>query len=435
MTSRNKMNNNNDSTMTTNTPSRIRSSSYDSTHSYSSGGANGNSSDDYTDDDNEIHEKEENAFGPTIIHSNNKQTKRNSRGRNRRRRNHNPNRNTSINKRSSSYIRIVVYIFIMGLLMCMTITTIIVNHISTTLSSSNDPYMNIQNKFSSPSSLMMLRHAVQNVIRRHNHPYDHNITNDNNNSTDISNNINTSTTILNNNAIIDNNSIEKSNYNNILMNELNKILIGFNESDNGKEQIYTLVKEALGIQSLTELNDYETIIKQLPNISDIIKLYGSKPIVYGLETCSIFQNKSGIDLAQHFVSVAGTFNTGTNIMSELLIANCYMPERYKKYHTAGVRWQVIWGKHTPIYNETYRQIHKTGLYISSNTTATNDSSSSHELLADNVFPAVMIRDPYKWMQSVCIFYYYYCSLILFFKYFPYFIYIHSFVFFSFSNNN
>lgn len=53
----------------------------------------------------------------------------------------------------------------------------------------------------------------------------------------------------------------------------------------------------------------------------------------------------------------------------------------------GVRWQVLWGKHTPVHNETFRQGHRTY----------NDSA----LTANAIFPAVMVRDPYKWMQSMC----------------------------------
>jgi hypothetical protein len=87
-------------------------------------------------------------------------------------------------------------------------------------------------------------------------------------------------------------------------------------------------------------------LAQLPKWSDIAALYGSEPVFVGLDTCRTFQESP--NPAEHFVSTAGTFNTGTNLMAELLIANCQMPARVLKYgrKQRGVRWQVLWGKRT-----------------------------------------------------------------------------------------
>jgi hypothetical protein len=128
---------------------------------------------------------------------------------------------------------------------------------------------------------------------------------------------------------------------------------------------------------------------RLPQWSDVTALYGSKPVFVGLESCKRFQSM-GI-AADHFVSVAGTFNTGTNALSENLIANCHMPKRIKKYgaRNRGVRWQVNWGKHTPVGDEQFRQGHRTY------------NTTDPSLATDNIFPGVAIRDPYKWMQSMC----------------------------------
>ena len=130
-----------------------------------------------------------------------------------------------------------------------------------------------------------------------------------------------------------------------------------------------------------------TTLAKLPSWSEVIALYGDKPILYGYpEECTRFQNQPNASF--HFVSTAGTFNTGTNLMAELLIANCHLPEHEKAFNGGpGVRWQVSWGKHTPVHNETYRLIHR--VYEDKN------------VIAQHMFPAVMVRDPYKWMQSMC----------------------------------
>ena len=69
-------------------------------------------------------------------------------------------------------------------------------------------------------------------------------------------------------------------------------------------------------------------------------VYGKEPIIYGLDTCELFRESS--DPADHFLAVAGTFNSGTNLLSELLIHNCHLPARMAKYGSIneGIRWQV-----------------------------------------------------------------------------------------------
>ena len=146
-------------------------------------------------------------------------------------------------------------------------------------------------------------------------------------------------------------------------------------------------------------------------------LYGPEPVVYGLDTCASFRDSS--DPADHFIGVAGTFNSGTNLLSELFIHNCHMPARMTKYGSIneGIRWQVrtsllpfhitntlenliviqtslffnsaslAWGKHTPVYDEEFRQRHKV--------------SSGDDIPANNVFPVIAIRDPAVWAASMC----------------------------------
>ena len=106
------------------------------------------------------------------------------------------------------------------------------------------------------------------------------------------------------------------------------------------------------ITSLASLTDSQiSLLQDLPTWSEVKSMYYSnsvddngnaKPIVYGLELCEPFQNHS--PRWDHFVSTAGTFNTGTNFMAELLIANCHMQDRMDHYgaKNRGVRWQVPW---------------------------------------------------------------------------------------------
>jgi hypothetical protein len=159
-----------------------------------------------------------------------------------------------------------------------------------------------------------------------------------------------------------------------------------------QDPIRQLLIEALGNNGKLQEIDPETM-QRLPTVQDVTALYGPTPVVLGLETCDTFQHSGIMDVAEHLVSVAGSFNTGTNLLAELLIANCYMPERRSKYGTHGVRWQVLWGKHTPVDDESFRRSHRT--YI-------NETGHNKEppIVPEALFPAVTIRDPFKWMQSV-----------------------------------
>jgi hypothetical protein len=158
---------------------------------------------------------------------------------------------------------------------------------------------------------------------------------------------------------------------------------GRNERDpsEDKEPILKILKEA-GFDDIDE----ETM-KMLPTWTEGTTLYGDHPRIYGLDQCKVFQSMS--EPAEHFLGVAGTFNSGTNLMAELLIQNCEMKARMKKYgqEDTGVRWQVPWGKHSPVGDDHYRQTHKT--------------KKNQDVDTNNILPAVMIRDSYVWMHSIC----------------------------------
>lgn len=148
-----------------------------------------------------------------------------------------------------------------------------------------------------------------------------------------------------------------------------------------KERILQLFIEA----GLKDMDD--ATYAALPKWSDVTKMYGNEPRILGLEKCQAFQNKG--NRWDHFVSTAGTFNSGTNLMAEMLIHNCHMQDRMDKLgaQNRGVRWQVPWGKHTPPGDEQYRVEHK--------------SKKDQNVDANMILPAVTIRDPYYWMQSMC----------------------------------
>jgi hypothetical protein len=178
-----------------------------------------------------------------------------------------------------------------------------------------------------------------------------------------------------------------------------KVVTGKVENDPIRQLLMEALGSGDGKQQQQQQQDSAAIdemtIQRLPSVHDVTTLYGPTPVVLGLDTCDVFQHHHPtiLDAAEHLVSVAGSFNTGTNLLAELLIANCYIPERQAKYHTSGVRWQVLWGKHTPVDDETFRVSHRT---------YKNETGPNHEpaITADMIFPAITIRDPFKWMQSV-----------------------------------
>lgn len=147
----------------------------------------------------------------------------------------------------------------------------------------------------------------------------------------------------------------------------------------GKEEIIAILQDAVGVHELDDAT-----VRRLPTWQSIVARYGTKPKIFGLDTCHTFQTT--IPPEESFVAPAGAFNSGTNLLAELLIANCHLPARQKKYGSGsrGVRWQVNWGKHQP---PKWRLEH--------------DVTSDNKVPNQNILPVVTIRDPYLWMQSMC----------------------------------
>jgi hypothetical protein len=121
----------------------------------------------------------------------------------------------------------------------------------------------------------------------------------------------------------------------------------------------------------------------LPTWSDVMGLYGP-PKIYGLETCQMYRDHVPWDWRS--LGPAGTFNTGTNLLSSLMATNCQM--KPSKRNIARFLWQTPWGKHTPsqfIHNHTHTP--KRGMKVS---------------LYNNTLAVVTTRDPMTWIASMCI---------------------------------
>jgi hypothetical protein len=63
----------------------------------------------------------------------------------------------------------------------------------------------------------------------------------------------------------------------------------------------------------------EDIVKQLPLLSDIHAQYGNKTIIHNLESCKQFRDMYKPE--ERFLAVAGMFNTGTNILGNLIVVS------------------------------------------------------------------------------------------------------------------
>jgi hypothetical protein len=80
--------------------------------------------------------------------------------------------------------------------------------------------------------------------------------------------------------------------------------LSLEEVKKGREELLAILEDA-GVQDIDAAS-----IAKLPTWSQVTKLYGDKPVVYGLETCERFRNTILKEDAS--VGTAGLFNTGTN---------------------------------------------------------------------------------------------------------------------------
>ena len=123
------------------------------------------------------------------------------------------------------------------------------------------------------------------------------------------------------------------------------------------------------------------LISLLPRWSNIVAQYGSEPIIHNLESCADFRASTPKEI--RFTGVAGMFNTGTNLLGDLMIHNCQIDGHQGG---TGMRAQVPWGKHNPPGTHRLKNVAQVG-GAKVNQTA--------------VFPTVIIKDPYHWIISQC----------------------------------
>lgn len=114
--------------------------------------------------------------------------------------------------------------------------------------------------------------------------------------------------------------------------------------------------------------------------------YGEEPVILGLDRCEQFQHMNIHQLDDITIAPTGLFNSGTNLLYQLLQLNCHFPNRdlTKSYH--GRAFQPPWGKHTP---REFRGKH------------TIDSGLYQGMVLDAVLPVVLVRHPYDWFKSMC----------------------------------
>ena len=157
----------------------------------------------------------------------------------------------------------------------------------------------------------------------------------------------------------------------------------------------------------------DEMVGDLPSIDDFDAMYGSisRPQIIGLETCESFrENVSPLDA---IVGPAGLFNTGTNLLFQLLVRHCEFEERVIAFDKAmedqeqnlsndkadkhadrrsGIFDDVPWGKHSPVQWRDEMNYKPDSLKI---------NQVYPWLKNDKVFPIVMVKDPYTWTGSMC----------------------------------
>jgi hypothetical protein len=142
----------------------------------------------------------------------------------------------------------------------------------------------------------------------------------------------------------------------------------------GREPLLEILREA----GVTDI-DLSTL-QSLPKWETVIKLYGSEPVIHGLDRCEEFRNNTPPE--KRSMGPAGLFNTGTNALTKYLEMNCVIPEVKRK--DGGMRWQPHWGKHSLA---TMKHMY----------TANNFDKDDK----DNMLPVVLVRDPLTWLTSMC----------------------------------
>jgi len=160
----------------------------------------------------------------------------------------------------------------------------------------------------------------------------------------------------------------------------------------GKDRVLYILQNQAGLKNL----DLETV-ERLPTWEQVVAQYGSIPILvkgHDGRACERFQ--ASVPAERRMLGSAGMFSSGTNLVTQLLKQNCQIPERVALYgekatkEQHGMRWQVPWGKHTDVGTSTnFRDAHLT------------DQAAAKGIDRNDILPVVTIRDPWRWMSSMC----------------------------------
>lgn len=140
-----------------------------------------------------------------------------------------------------------------------------------------------------------------------------------------------------------------------------------------KEPLLQVIAAA-GVSLTTDL------CRTLPSWENVTKLYGKGPIIEGLDSCNAYRDLIQTRGAKPRPKIAGLWNTGTTALSKSFNINM---ELYSDNESIAFP-TVTWGKHTVLrykYNVTWPRGNKED--------------------RDLILPVVIVRDPYRWMQSMC----------------------------------
>ena len=157
----------------------------------------------------------------------------------------------------------------------------------------------------------------------------------------------------------------------------------------GKEKYMRILQQA----GLPENLVNSALCQQLPSDRQVAELYGPEPIIHGLEMCEKYRSyvQSANDTTTGaatapMVRVTGLHNTGTNALQMALHVN--LDEDGTKREITDpdemeMMYGVPWFKHFP---------------LEARTNWAKEQQSAD--MANRILTLVLIRDPYRWMQSM-----------------------------------
>ncbi|KAL3822480.1 hypothetical protein ACHAXA_006908 [Cyclostephanos tholiformis] len=154
-----------------------------------------------------------------------------------------------------------------------------------------------------------------------------------------------------------------------------------------KTETYGVHKNIVNILHSASVEIDKELADQLPTWENVVSMYGDKPVISGLETCEPY--RKAVKPEDRMIGPAGMFNTGTNLLFELMKTNCDIKEARRKFREPkrnGMRWQVPWGKHNPPTTHRFKNVAK---------------AWGKGIKQGDFFPVVLIKDPYTWMGSQC----------------------------------